>query len=127
MGSMFFYAGLSKIINPAWSAEGYIKGAKMFPGIYGLFLKDGILPIVNLLNEWGLLLIGVSLILGVWVKLSALCGVVLMLLYYFAILDFPYPNAHAYIVDEHIVYIAALLVLASTHAGRFWGLASKFG
>ncbi len=49
-------------------------------------------------------------------------GVVLMLLYYFTALDFPYPNAHALLVDEHIIYSAGLLVLASFRAGRVWGL-----
>jgi thiosulfate dehydrogenase [quinone] large subunit len=43
-------------------------------------------------------------------------------LYYFPILKFPYPNPHAYIVDEHIIYIAALVVLAVFKAGRAYGL-----
>lgn len=124
---MYFYAGLSKILDPKWSAEGYIKGAKMFPELYGFFLKDGILPLVNLVNEWGLLLLGVSLILGVWVRVAAPLGALLMLLYYFASLDFPHPNPHAYIVDEHIVYVGALLTLAAFHAGRVWGLGNRLG
>ena len=45
-----------------------------------------------------------------------------MILYYLPILDFPYPNPHAYLVDEHIIYILVLVVLASVRAGRIWGL-----
>ena len=29
-GWMFFYAGITKVLNPQWSAEGYLKGAKSF-------------------------------------------------------------------------------------------------
>lgn len=117
-----FYAGIIKVIDPAWSAAGYLKGAKMFTGFYQLLLTPNILPIVNVMNEWGLTLLGLSLIFGVFVRLSSLLGAILMLLYYFPILDFPYPNLHAYIVDEHIIYISVLLLFASFRAGRTWGL-----
>src|SRR3989344_8810091 len=104
LGWLFFYSGITKVLNPTWSAEGYIKGAQTFTATYQLFLQPQILPIVNILNEWGLTLLGVSLVLGVFVRVSSLLGAALMLLYYFAILQFPYPNPHAYIVDEHIIY-----------------------
>lgn len=70
----------------------------------------------------GLTLLGVSLIFGIFVRISSLPGVVLMLLYYLPILDFPYPNPHSYVVDERIIYIFVLLFLASLRAGRIWGL-----
>lgn len=121
MGWMFFYAGITKVIDPAWSAEGYLKGAKNFVGFYEWLMSPGMLPIVNFVNEWGLTLLGVSLILGIGVRLSAVLGVALMILYYLP-LGFPYPNTHSLIVDEHIIYAAALLLLASLRAGRTWGL-----
>lgn len=122
LGFLFLYAGYTKVINPQWSAEGYMKGAKTFPEFYQWLLSPDILPVVNFVNEWGLLLLGVSLILGVGVRVSSLLGAVLMMLYYFPVLDFPYPNPHSFIVDEHIVYICSLLVLAALNAGRIWGL-----
>jgi thiosulfate dehydrogenase [quinone] large subunit len=121
-GWMMLYAGITKIINPAWSAEGYLKGAKTFTGFYQWLAGPGILPAVNFVNEWGLTLLGVSLILGIGVRLSSVLGAVLMLLYYFPVLDFPYPNTHSYLVDEHIIYALVLLLLASFRAGRVWGL-----
>ena len=121
-GWMFFYAGITKVIDPTWSAEGYLKSAKTFVGLYQWFASPGILPFINFVNEWGLTLIGISLIFGVFVRLSSICGVALMLLYYLPILQFPHPNPHSYIVDEHIIYIFGLLVLASFRAGRMWGL-----
>ncbi|MEK7464219.1 MAG: DoxX family protein [Patescibacteria group bacterium] len=122
MGWLFFYAGITKVLNPDWSAAGYLKGAKTFVSFYDWLITPNILPIVNFLNEWGLTFLGLSLILGVFVRLGSWSGVLLMLLYYIPILDFPYPNAHSYIVDEHIIYIFSLLVLASFSSGRVWGL-----
>jgi len=122
VGWMMFYAGITKVIDPTWSAAGYLKGAKMFTGFYQWLLTPGILPIINFVNEWGLTLLGLSLIFGVFVRLSSFLGAILMLLYYFPILDFPYPNPHAYIVDEHIIYLFVLLLFASFRAGRVWGL-----
>ncbi|MEK7616213.1 MAG: DoxX family membrane protein [Patescibacteria group bacterium] len=125
-GWLFFYAGITKVLNPEWSAAGYLQGAKTFTGLFHWFASPGILPLTNLVNEWGLTLIGLSLILGLGVRLSGVLGAVLMLLYYFPILDFPYPNTHSYIVDEHIIYLFALLLLAGLRAGRMWGLDAKW-
>ncbi len=125
IGWMFFWAGITKVIDPKWSADFYLKGAKLLPGFYGWLLDPAVLPCVNFVNEWGLTLLGVSLILGIGVRLSSILGAILMLLYYIP-LGFPYPNPHAYIVDEHIVYMAILIYFASIRAGRFWGLDNMF-
>lgn len=122
LGWMFLYAGITKVLNPEWSAAGYLKGAKTFAGFYQWLASPGIVPIVNFVNEWGLTLLGISLIFGVFVRLSGILGAVLMLMYYFPILQFPYPNTHSYIVDEHIIYAATLLFLGAIKAGRVWGL-----
>lgn len=122
LGWLFFYAGITKVLNPAWSAAGYLNGAKTFAGFYHFLAGPGVLPVTNFLNEWGLTLIGAALILGIAVRLAGTLGAAMMLLYYLPILDFPYPNAHAFLVDEHIVYAAALLLLAALRAGRVMGL-----
>lgn len=121
MGWLFFYAGITKVLNPAWSAAGYLTNAKSFTALYQWFALPQNIGWVNFINEWGLLLLGVSLILGIGVRLSSILGVALMLLYY-APLPFPYPNPHSLIVDEHIVYIAVLLYFAAVRAGRTFGV-----
>ncbi len=121
-GWMMFYAGIIKVLNPEWSAAGYLKGAKTFVGFYQWLMSPGLLPVVNFINEWGLTLLGISLILGIGVRLSSIFGAILMMLYYFPILDFPYPNPHSFLVDEHIIYAVVLLLFASLRAGRVWGL-----
>ncbi len=125
MGWLMFYAGFTKILNPAWSAEEYLRGAKTFIGLYIWLADSNLMPLINFVNEWGLTLLGISLILGVFVRLSSIFGIALMLLYYFPVLEFPHiPGAHAFIVDEHIIYAAILFFFAtsSIRPGRVLGL-----
>lgn len=122
MGWLMLYAGITKIFNPEWSAAGYLNNAKTFTGFYQWLMSPALLPLVNFMNEWGLTLLGAFLIFGVFVRLSSIFGAILMLLYYFPVLDFPYLNNHSFLVDEHIIYALVMLLLASLRAGRVWGL-----
>ena len=121
IGWLVFYAGITKVIDPAWSAAGYLKSAQTFSGFYGWLAGDGILPIVNFVNEWGLVLLGASLVLGIGVRLSSVLGAILMLLYYLPGANFPFVE-HGFLVDEHIVYAALFAFFASVRAGRYYGL-----
>lgn len=125
LGWFMFYAGITKVLNAGWSAEGYLRSAKTLPELFSWFLQPGVLPVINFVNEWGLTLLGVSLILGIFVRLSSVLGAVLMLLYYLPILKFPIVGEHSYIVDEHVIYILVLLFFAVLRAGRVWGLDGK--
>ena len=113
MGILFFWAGYTKLINPDWSAAGYIAGSKTFTGFYTWLLQPNILPTVNFLNEWGLTLIGAALILGIFVRIASFFGIITMTLYYLPI----YPPAHG-LVDEHIIYSLVFLVLMGFGAGK---------
>jgi len=125
LGWLFFYAGITKVLNPEWSAAGYLKGAKTFAPFYQWLLTPSVLPAIDFLNEWGLTLIGVSLILGVFVRWGSYAGILLMVLYYLPILQFPKVGDHSYIVDEHIIYIFAFLALVGFDAGKTWGLENR--
>jgi thiosulfate dehydrogenase [quinone] large subunit len=125
LGWIFFWSGITKIIDPTWSAVGYLRGAKMFGPFYQWLASADIIPFVNFANEWGLTLLGVSLIIGLGVRLSGSLGILLMILYYLP-LGFPYPSTNSFIVDEHIIYMAGLLVLISFRAGQVWGLENWF-
>ena len=122
LGWLFFYTGITKVLNSDWSAAGYLNSAKTFPGFYQWLASASNISWVNFLNEWGLTLVGVALILGALTRWASLGGILLMIMYYFPILQFPYPNPHSFIVDEHIIYIAVLLFFAAVRAGRVWGL-----
>lgn len=127
LGWLFLYAGVTKIIDPEWSAAGYLSNAQTFPELFAWFATPANIGWINFVNEWGLTLIGISLIVGLFVRWSSLAGIMLMVLYWLPVLSFPYVGDHSYIVDDHIVYVLGLLVLMAFHAGRYWGLDRKLG
>lgn len=112
LGWLFLYAGWTKIMNPSWSAAGYLQSAKTFTPFYQWLASPDLLPITDFVNQWALFLVGLCLIIGFRVRIASFVGALLMLLYYFPILDGFRPNEHALIVDEHIIYSAGFLVLA---------------
>lgn len=125
LGWIFFWAGISKVADPSWSAAGFLKKAGTFQQFFAMWTTPGVLPITNFLNEWGLLLIGLSLIVGLFVRLSSFFGILLMTLYYFAHLRFPYPDATSLLVDSHVVYALLLGYFMAIRAGRIYGLDGK--
>ena len=122
MGWMYLYAGYSHITDSAFSAAKYVGGAKSFVVLYQWLLSPQVLPVVDFMVKWGLTLLGVSLLLGLFVRLSSYLGMLLMFLFYLPILNFPMVGNGSYLVNQHIIYMAGLLVLASFRAGHVWGL-----
>ena len=125
LGWLFLYAGFSHLMDPKFSASvaGYLGHAALLPGLYAWLASPSMLPVVAVLNAWGLTLIGIALIVGALVRLASYLGALMMLLYYLP-LGFPRPDAHSYIVDDHVIYILVFLVLAAFSAGRYYGLDS---
>jgi thiosulfate dehydrogenase [quinone] large subunit len=80
-------------------------------------------PITTFLVEYGHLVIGLSLLTGLMVRLSASFGVLLMILYWFARMDWPFiENTNNFIVDFHLVYAGVLVYLIGKRAGHVFGL-----
>ena len=120
-GWIFIYSGMTKILNPQWSSVKYLQGAKMFTGLFTWMTQPAVLPIINAINEWGQLLLGISLILGIAVRLSTTLGAIMMTLYYIA-LPFPYPTPQNFIVDMHVIYALVMIYLGAVRSGRVYGL-----
>lgn len=124
-GWLFLYSGITKILNPEWSAQGYILGAKSLSSLYAWLGSSANIEWVNMLTQWGMVAIGAALILGFFTRLAASLGALMMLLFYFPVLAFPYAGEHSYIVDDHIIYALSLLLLATMDAGKYWGIDKK--
>ncbi len=63
IGWHLLYEGLIKLLNPQWSAAGYLQSATgPAAGLFhAMAANEGVLTAVNILNTWGLLLIGLGL------------------------------------------------------------------
>ena len=122
VGWLFLYSGAVKLLNSEWSAAGYLVSAKTFQSFYKILAGPEYLDWINFLNMWGQTIMGVMLILGIGVFIASLGGFIMMILYYFPVLEFPYIGAHSYIVDEHIIYALVFLVFIFYSAGQYWGI-----
>ena len=123
MAWTFLYAASHQVFVPGWSVAGFLKSTKTFHDVYAPFTTPGWAPVISFLVEYGHLLIGLSLLVGLLVRVSASFGILLMLVYWTAHMDFPYiENRNNLIVDYHIVYACVLAYLIYQRAGHVWGL-----
>ena len=76
IGWHFLYEGVSKLINPNWSSAAYLLDSKwIFSGLAETIVSNPtLLRISDSVNELGLTLVGVSLLLGLFSRYSALVG-----------------------------------------------------
>jgi thiosulfate dehydrogenase [quinone] large subunit len=130
VGWHFFYEGLTKLTAPSWTAAGYLKQARgpfgeMFRGI----AADPImLANADLVTMWGLTIVGLLLILGLFTRLASVAGIGFILLFYFATPPFigyfyTVPSEGSYlIVNKNLVEAAALGVIFMTRSGLFAGV-----
>ena len=111
------------MFNPKFSAAGFLKQTKTFHDVYAVFTAPSIDPVLTFLVSYGHLLIGLSLLLGILVRVSSLAGVFLLLMYWTAHMDWPFiENANNFIVDYHIVYATVCIYLFTHRAGHVLGL-----
>src|SRR5690348_11353737 len=80
MGWMYLYAGVSHILDKQFSSAKYVGGATTFVDLFQWILSPQVLPVVDFMVKWGLTLLGVSLLLGLFVRLSSYLGMLLMFL-----------------------------------------------
>jgi thiosulfate dehydrogenase [quinone] large subunit len=123
MGWTFLYAASHQVFDPNWSVAAFLSRTKTFHDVYAVFTTPAIAPIITFLVAYGHLLIGLSLIFGLMVRISASFGIALMIVYWTAHMDFPYiENKNNFLLDYHIVYAGVLSYLIAKSAGHVWGL-----
>jgi len=130
IGWHFLYEGVAKLMKGNWSAAGFLLQSKwLFAGIFKWIANTPeVLSAINLMNIWGLIAIGLGLMLGCFTTIASLAGMALILLYYvcnppFVGLFYSIPmEGHYMIVNKNVVEMAALFVIAVTGTGRFAGL-----
>lgn len=130
IGWHFMYEGGIKLLNPGWTSRSYLlDSAWIFKGAFEWLANSGnALAVVDTLNAWGLLLIGLALILGIFTRIASFSGIILLLLYYFshpALLSVQYmfpSEGSYYIVNKNLIECAALWVLYAFPTSVFFGL-----
>jgi len=130
IGWHFLYEGLVKLSDPTWTAAGYLEQSRyILPGLFHWMAESpGVLSIINFINIWGLILIGLGLILGLFTRVAAIAGAALLALYYLANPPFVTSSygagleGHYLLVDKNLIETVTLIVIAIFPTGFFIGL-----
>jgi thiosulfate dehydrogenase (quinone) large subunit len=123
MAWTFLYAASHQVFNPKFSAAAFLRNTKTFHDVYAVLATPALDPILTFLVSYGHLLIGLSLLVGFMVRISASFGILLLLTYWTAHMDWPFiENRNNFIIDYHIVYSVVLIYLIVERAGHVWGL-----
>jgi thiosulfate dehydrogenase (quinone) large subunit len=130
IGWHLLYEGIIKLLNPNWSSVGYLMDSKgWFSGIFhSIAGNPDVLQVADFLNVWGLILIGLGLILGLFTRLSCYAGIALLALYYLShppLLNAVYaiPSEGNYmLVNKNLIELITLGVLLLFPTSRIIGL-----
>ena len=130
IGWHFLYEGIAKILNPYWSSAGFLLESKwIFSGLAKKIVSNPtLLTISDYVNMWGLTLVGLCLLLGVFSRQAALSGMVFISLYYifappFLGLEYSRPGEGSYIiVNKNLIEACALFVLYHFPTSHLIGL-----
>ena len=132
IGWHILYEGISKLLIPNWSSAGFLSESKWILSGFSSWIvsNTGILHIVDFLNTWGLIAIGLGLIVGLFTRIAAISGAILLMLYYLNNppligLEYSIPTEGNYlVVSKTLIEAVSLLVLAIFPTGLFAGLDS---
>lgn len=120
IGWHFLYEGLIKLLNPNWSSIGYLMDSQGFMSgfFHSLVSNTNTLAVLDFMNVWGLIAIGLGLMLGCFTRIALISGIVLLSFYYlshppFIGLQYAMPTEGSYlIVDKILIEIFTLILLS---------------
>ncbi len=96
VGWHFLYEGISKVIAGNWSSAPFLAGSKwIFSPVFNAMAENAaVTGVVDFLNIWGMILIGLGLILGVFIRLASGAGAFMLIFYFVA-----YPPIPGYTIS----------------------------
>ena len=130
IGWHLLYEGFSKLLIPNWTSFGFLQESKwILAGLAKWILAhNNVLSVVDFLNTWGLIAIGLGLIVGLFTRIAAISGAALLFIYYLNNppligLEYTVPSEGSYlVVSKTLIESCALVVLAIFPTGTIFGL-----
>lgn len=130
IGWHLLFEGISKVTNPGWTSSGFLQESKwILSGVSQWIISNSsVLQVVDFLNTWGLVAIGAGLILGLFTRLAAISGTLLLLVYYMMNppligLEYSIPVEGNYlIVSKTLIEAVALFALVMFPTSSIIGL-----
>jgi uncharacterized membrane protein YphA (DoxX/SURF4 family) len=130
IGWHFLYEGVTKVIAENWSSASYLAGSKWIfaPVFHWMAGYSGIISVVDFLNIWGMSLIGIGLILGLFTRWSSAAGALLLFFYFVAYPPIPgymmgVPADGSYLwVNKNLIELFVLTAFIFLPPGYLYGL-----
>ncbi|MBN2263090.1 MAG: DoxX family membrane protein [Prolixibacteraceae bacterium] len=130
IGWYCLYEGVSKLMNPNWSSFAFLIDSKgWFAGIFqSMASSSALLNVIDFMNVWGLIAIGLGLILGLLTQVATVSGIVLIGLYWLshpALINVKYMLAgtdNTLWVDKNLIFIFLLVILLVFPTGKEIGI-----
>jgi len=129
IGWHFLYEGVSKILTPGWTSKYYLEGSLWIgKGFFAWIASTpALLSVADILNVWGLTLIGLALIFGALTRWASIGGVAMLMMYIVA-----YPPIPGYTfggvaegsylwINKNTIELVMLLLLAVLDMKTLWG------
>lgn len=84
IGWLLLYEGIGRAMNSSWSLIGYLSGSRGFFAEYfkSLTTHSNVMYSFEIINEWGLILIGMGLVFGLFSRFFSLAGLIFALIGY---------------------------------------------
>lgn len=130
IGWYCLYEGMVKLMNPNWSAFAYLNDSQGWfaPLFKGMASIPELLTVVDFLNVWGLIAIGLGLILGLLTQIATGSGIILLSLYCLSHptlinADYMMPSGEtAMWVGKNILFVFLLVILFVFPTGKIIGI-----
>lgn len=130
IGWHLLFEGFSKVLIPNWSSFGFLQESKWILAGLAKFVMahSNVLSVVDFLNTWGLIAIGLGLIFGLFTRLASLSGALLLLLYYLNNppligLEYSVPTEGTYlVVSKTLIESVSLVIVALFPTSSIFGL-----
>ncbi len=134
IGWHFLYEGMVKVVNPNWTAAGFLQASQgPFAGLFkGMAANSTVLSVIDFFNQWGLVLAGLSLIIGLLSRWACWGGIALLFLYYICnppLIGLSPPanvEGNYLLVNKNLVELFALFMLFLFPTDKLIGLRRLF-
>ena len=130
IGWFFLYEGLAKIFSPNWTSYGYLMDSKgLFSPLFTMIAESqSLIAIADFINIYGLTIIGLLLILGLFERVGYVGAAILLLMYYLShppLLNVEYllPSEGSTLwVDKNFIMMVSVVVLYHFPTSRIIGI-----
>lgn len=131
LGWHLFFQGLGKLWEPGWTARGYLRAAwgPFAPLFHRMAESSFLLSVADQITIWGLMIAGFLLLCGLFTRIAALGGFLLVMSFFLAAPPVAYQGflvtsleGTELYVNKTLIEALALLVVLAFPTGQMAGL-----